>query len=103
MRRRLTTAQKTPAGWFGTVLFLKRTSILIYTRQGEDILDVVTVFEVSISSGLREMVHSLDILHHNENAASENQQHRDDAQCADGIKAKKEIYEREVYQLVVPH
>jgi len=95
INRLATTAQKTPAGWCGTVLPLKRR--LMHMNRGDSesySRNIVAVHHCCIITtpvGF-EGVDSLDVGDHDENGTAEDQDEGDQTEHPDGIQAHKLNY-----------
>jgi len=95
INRLATTAQKTPAGWCGTVLPLKRQLMHMNRGNSESYSrNIVAVHHCCIITtpvGF-EGVDSLDVGDHDENGTAEDQDERDQTEHPDGIQAHKLDY-----------
>jgi hypothetical protein len=92
--RLATTAQKTPAGWLGTVLPLSRS--VNHWFWGDKLAHALDIITVQHSVGgvgnavCLEAVHGLDVRDHDQNGTREHKKESDDAQEAGGVEAKED-------------
>ena len=89
IRRLATTAQKTPAGWFGTVLPLQIKSMSALGPVVDNALDVITVQNRTIfrASVCLKRIDSFNVGDHNKDGAREDENQWNQAKSADDIEA----------------
>ena len=67
-------------------------AVMVDRRRSGDVLDVFTVGHVGITCVLHEAVHSLHVVNQDKNRARKYEEHRNDAEDSDAVKANEDIY-----------
>lgn len=100
MRKRLTIAQKGPAGWFGTVELLPRNcQLCCQDTMAQDVLKVVAAIRgqrVDVGVGAigdddlrrRGALNGVDVVDEDDNRAREDEDDADDREEADGVETE---------------
>ena len=100
IKRRLRTAQKTPAGWLGTVEFLQKSRQQGHTRTtGGDVRDIIVTHCRRVLRGERVLdtwivlvgVESLDVPDQGHDTARKDENEGDDAQGTDDIQSNEHV------------
>lgn len=95
MRRRLTTAQNTPAGWFGTVVSLHifiSTSLYVVTKRNS--LNIITIDHIVVQRASRlsmhKVIHTLNVIYDHLDVGREDEDEGKEGECADGVESDED-------------